>query len=101
MDYCMPGSSVLHCLLEFAQIHVHGVDHLILYRPLLLLPSVFPSIRVFSDELALCIRQPEYPSVSFSIRPSNEYSGLFYFSIDWLDLLAIKRLLRVFSRAII
>ena len=80
MDYCMPGSSVLHCLLEFAQIHVHGVDHLILYRPLLLLPSVFPSIRVFSDELALCIRQPEYWSFSFSISPSSEYLNVLYFS---------------------
>ena len=80
MDYCMPGSSVLHCLLEFAQIHVHGVDHLILYRPLLLLPSVFPSIRVLSDELALCIRQPEYWSFSFSISPSSEYLNVLYFS---------------------
>ena len=78
MDYCMPGSSVLHCLLEFTQIHVDGVDHLILYRPLLLLPSISPSIRVFSDELALCVRRPEYWSFSFSISPSGEYSNILH-----------------------
>ena len=61
-------------------------NHLILYRPLLLLPSIFPSIRVFSNESALCIRWPKYWSFSFSISPSNEYSGLISFRIDWFDL---------------
>ena len=65
-------------------------NHLILCRPLLLLPSVFPSIRVFSNESALCIRWPKYWSFSCSISPSNEYSGLISFSIDWFDLLAIQ-----------
>ena len=64
-------------------------DHLTLCRPLLLLPSVFPSIRVFSSGLALSIRQPKYWSFSFSISPSNEYSGLISFRIYWLDLLAV------------
>ena len=63
-------------------------NHLILCRPLLLLPSVFPSISVFSNELALHIRWPEY--WSFSISPSNEYSGLIFFRIDWLNLLAVQ-----------
>ena len=61
-------------------------NHLTLCRPLLLLPSVFPSIRVFSNESALCIRWPKYWSFSFSISPSNEYSGLISFRIDWFDL---------------
>ena len=64
--------------------------HLILCRPLLLLPSIFPSIRVFSNESVLCIRWPKYWSFSFSINPSNEYSGLISFRIDWLDLLAVQ-----------
>ena len=63
-------------------------NHLILSCPLLLLPSVFPSIRVFSNELALCIRWPKYWSFSISISPSNEYSELISFRIDWFDLLA-------------
>ena len=62
-------------------------NHLILCRPLLLLPSIFPSIRVFSS---FCIRWPEYQSFSFSISPSNEYSGLISFRMDWLDLLAVQ-----------
>ena len=61
-------------------------NHLILCHPFLLLPSIFPSIRVFSCELVLCIRWPKYWSFSFSISPSNEYSGLISFRIDWLDL---------------
>ena len=61
-------------------------NHLILCRPLLLLPSIFSSIRVFSNETVLCIRWPEYWSFSFSISPSNEYSGLISFRIDWFDL---------------
>ena len=65
-------------------------NHLILCHPLLLLPSVFPSIRVFSNESAVHIRWPKYWSFSFSISPSNEYSGLFSFRIDWFDLLAIQ-----------
>ena len=63
-------------------------NHLILCHPLLLPPSIFPSIRVFSNESALCIRWPKYWSFSFNIRPSNEYSGLISFRMDWLDLLA-------------
>ena len=90
MDYSMPGFPVLHYLLEFAQTHaiepMVPSNHLIICHPLLLLPSVFPSIRVFSNELALCIRWPKYWSFSFSINPSNEYSGLISFSADWFDL---------------
>ena len=65
-------------------------NHLILCHPLLLLPPIPPSIRVFSNELALRIRWPKYWSVSFSISPSNEYSGLISFRMDWFDLLAIQ-----------
>ena len=65
-------------------------NHFILCCPLLLLPSIFPSIRVFSNESVLCIRWPKYWSFSFSISPSNEYSGLIYFRMDWLDLLAVQ-----------
>ena len=65
-------------------------NHCILCHPLLLLPSIFPSIRVFSNESVLCIRWPKYWIVSFSISPSNEYSGLISFRMDWLDLLAVK-----------
>ena len=65
-------------------------NHLILCHPLLLLPSVFPSIRVFSNESALCIRWPKYWSFTFNISPSNEHPGLISFRIDWLDLLAVQ-----------
>ena len=65
-------------------------NHLILRHPLLLLPSVFPNIMVFSNELALCIRWPGYRSFSFSISPSNKYSGLISFRIDWFDFLAVQ-----------
>ena len=65
-------------------------NHLILYRPLLLLPSIFPSIRVFPNESALCIRWPKYWSFRFSISPSNEHPGLISFRMDWLDLLAVQ-----------
>ena len=81
---------------------VMSSNHLILCRPLLLL-SIFPSIRVFLNESALCIRWPKYWSFSFSISPSNEYSGLISFKIDWLNLLAVQGTLnttlntRVFS----
>ena len=73
-------------------------NHLILCRPLLLLPSIFPSIRVFSSESALHIRWPKYWSFSFRISPSNEYSGWISFRIDWFDLLESKGLSRVISR---
>ena len=83
MDCSMPGFPVLHHLPELAQTHVHWVvmpsNHLILCRPLLLLPSTFPSIRVFSNELVLQIRWPKYWSFSFSISPSNEYLGFISF----------------------
>ena len=69
-------------------------NHLILCRPLLLLPSVFPSIRVFSSESALRIRWPKYWSFSFSISPFNEYSGLISFRMDWLDLFAVQGTLK-------
>ena len=90
MSCSTPGVPVLHYLLEFAQIHVHWVsdaNHLILCCLLLLLPSVFPSIRIFSCESALCFRWPKYWSFSFSISPSSEYSGLISFRIDWFHLL--------------
>ena len=69
-------------------------NHLIFYYPLLLLPSIFPSIRIFSSELALRIRWPKYWSFSFSISPSSEYSGLISFRIDWFDLLAVQGTLK-------
>ena len=69
-------------------------NHLILCLPFLFLPSLFPSIRVFSNELALCIRWPKYWSFSFSISPSSEYSGLISFRIDWLDVLAVQGTLK-------
>ena len=69
-------------------------NHLILCRPLLLLPSIFPSIRVFSNESALRIRWPKYWSFSFSISPSNEHPGLISFKMDWLDLLAVQETLK-------
>ena len=92
MDCSTPGLSVHHQLPEFTQVMsiklVMPSNHLILCRPLLLLPSIFPSIRVFSNESVLHIRWPKY--WSFSIRPSNEYSGLISFRTDWLDLLAVQ-----------
>ena len=98
MDYSTQGLPVHHQLLELTQTHVHWVDdaiyHLILCRPLLLLPSIFPSIRVFSVESVLCIRWPKYWSFSFSIRPSSKYSGLISFRMDWLYLLAVPGTLK-------
>ena len=99
MDCCMQSSSVLHYLTEFAQTHVYGVGdailcHLILCCPLLLLPSIFPSIRVFSDESSLPIRWPNFWSFHFSISPSNEYLGLISFKIDWFDLLVVQGTLK-------
>ena len=91
-DCSTPGFSVLLCLPELAQIMSIELmmlsNHLILCRPLLLLPSIFPSIRVFSNESILCIRWPKY--WSFSISPSDEYSGLISFGIDWFDFLAVQ-----------
>ena len=73
-------------------------NHLILCHPLLLLPSLFPSIRVFSNESAFCVRWPKYWSFGFSISPSSEYSGLISFRMDWLDILVVSEgLSRVFS----
>ena len=91
MDCSTPGFPVLHYLPEFVQTHVHWVgDAIQLSHPLsppLLLPSIFPRIRGFSNELVLPIRWPKYWSFSFSISRSNEYSGLISFRIDWFDLL--------------
>ena len=84
-----------HSLLKLMFIEsVMPSNHLILCWPLLLLPSIFPSIRVFSDESVLRIRWPKYWSFSFSISPSNEHSGLVSFRMDWLDLLAVQGTLR-------
>ena len=69
-------------------------NHLVLCHPLRPLPSIFPSIRVFSNESALCIRRPKYWSFSFSISPSNEYSGLISFRIDWFGLLGVQGILK-------
>ena len=95
MDWSTPGFLVLHYLLEFAQIHVSWVseNHLICF-PLLLLPSVFLSIRVFSNELALHIRWPKYWSFSFVISPFNEYSELISFRIDWFYPLDVEGTLK-------
>ena len=80
-----------HSLLKLMSIElVMPSNHLILCRPLVLLPTIFPSIRFFSSESALHIRWPKYRSCSFSISPSNEYSELISFRMDWLDLLAVQ-----------
>ena len=96
MDRGMPRSSVLHNFLEFAQIHVHWMlcNHLFLCHPLLLLPSIFPSIRVSSNELALHITWSKYWGFSFSISPSNEYSWLISFRIHWFYLLGVQGTLK-------
>ena len=92
--YSMPGLPVHYQLLEFTQTHViesvMSSNHLILCRPLLLLPLIFPSIRVFSSESVLHIRWPKYWSFSFSISPTNEYSRLMSLRIDWFDILAVQ-----------
>ena len=85
-----PGACSNSCFVS-----VMPSNYLILCRPLL--PSVFPSIRVFSSESALCIRGPKYWSFSFSISPSNEYSGLISFRMDWFDLLAVQGTLKAFA----
>ena len=105
MDCSTPGLPVHHQLPESTQLmsveSVMPSIHLILCRPLLCLPSIFPSIRVLSNESVLHIRWPKYWSFSFNISPSNEYSGLISFRMDWLDLLASKGLSRVFSNTIV
>ena len=98
MDCSKPGFPVLHHLLEFAQILVHSVSDAIqpshpLIHSLLLLPSIFSSIRVFSSESAVHIRWPKDWSFNFSISPSNQYSGLISFRIQWFDL-AVQGTLR-------
>ena len=86
------SSTISQSLLRLMTIElVIPSSHLIFYLPLLLLPSIFPSIRVFFSESALCIRWPKYWSFCFSISPSNEYSGLISFQIDWLDLICSPR----------
>ena len=110
MDCSIPGFPVHHQLLKPAQTHVHPSisqphnqpiikllvppNHLVLCHPLLLLPSVFPIIRVFSSESVLHIRWPKYWSFGFSISPSSEYSGLISFIMDWFDLLAVQGTLK-------
>ena len=90
-----PLPSIFRSLLKFMSIEsVMLSNHFILCCPLLLLPSIFLSIRVFSNELALCLRWPKYWNFSFSISSSNEYSGFILFRIDWFDLLAVKGTLR-------
>ena len=97
-DCSTPGLPVLHYLPDLAQTHVHWVSDAIQPShppsPLLLLPSVFPSIRDFSNELAFCIRWPKYWSFNFRISPSNEYSGLISFRIDLSDLLSVRGTLK-------
>ena len=94
MDSSTPGFPVLHHLKEFLRLMsmelVAPLNHLVLCRLLLLPPSIVPSIRVISSESVLCIRWPKYWSFSFSVSPSNEYSGLISFRIDWFDLLVVQ-----------
>ena len=95
MNHSTPGLPVHHQLPESTQTHVHCVsDSIQLCRPLLLLPSIFPSIRVFSNESTLRMRWPKYWSFSFTIRPYNEHPGLISFRMDWLDLLAVQGTLK-------
>ena len=98
MDCSTPGFPVItnsRSLLKLMSITlVMPSNPLILYRPLLFPPSIFPSIRVFSNELVFCIRWPKYWSFSFSISPSNEHSGLISFMMDWLDLLTVQGTLK-------
>ena len=102
MDCCMPGFPVHHQLMELAQTHVHqvsdAINHLILCCLFLLLPSILPSIRIFSSESVLSIRWPKHWRFSFSISPSNEYSELISFRMDWLDLLEVQGTLKSLLR---
>ena len=97
-DCSMPGSLSItnsQSLLKLMSIElVMPSNHLILCHPILPLPSTFPSIKIFSNESVLCIKWPNYWSFSFSISPSNEYSGLISFRMDWLDLLAVQGTLK-------
>ena len=105
MNCSTPGLPVYHQLPEFTQTHVHRVGDAIqpshLRRPLLLLPLIPPSIRVFSNESTLHMRWPKYWSFSFSISPSKEHPGLISFRMDWLDLLAVQGTLKILLCAII
>ena len=95
MQHARP--SVTSCRSSFELMLIESVmppNNLVLCRPFLLLPSIFPSIRVFSNKSVLHIRWPKYWSFSFSISPSNEYSGLVFFRMDWLDLLAVQGTLK-------
>jgi len=94
MNHSTPGLPVHHQLSESTQTQS---NHLIFCHPLLLLPSIFPSIRVFSNESALRMRWPKYWSFSLSISPSSEHPGLISFRMDWLDLLAVQRTLQYHS----
>ena len=98
MNRSTPGFPVYHQLPEFTQTHVHQVSYAIYpshpLSPLLLLPPIPPSIRVFSNESTLHMRWPNYWSFSFSISPSNEHPGLISFRMDWLDLLAVQGTLK-------
>ena len=92
--------SISQSLLKLTSIEsVMPCNRLVVCHPLFLLPSIFPSITVFSNESALLIRRPKYWNFSFSISPYNEYSGLISFRIDWFDLFVVKGLSRVFSSA--
>ena len=84
------------CILKFTESAMPSNDLILCYN-LLLLPSIFPRIRIFSNESALWIRWPKYWSFSFSISASNDYSGLISFRMDWLDLLAVQETLKIFS----
>ena len=98
LNHSTPGLPVHHQHLEFTQTRVHRLvmpsSHLILCHPLLLLPPIPPSIRVFSNESTLRMRWPKYWSISFSIIPSKEIPGLISFRMDWLDLLAVQGALK-------
>ena len=98
MNHSTPGLPVHHQLPSLPKpMSIESVmpsNHLILCRPLLLLPSIFPSIRVFSNESALRIRWPKYRSFSFSISPSNEHPGLISFRMDWFDLISVQGTLK-------
>ena len=91
---CQSPTPRVYCNSSPSSWWCHPTIYLILCHPLLLPPSIFPSIRIFSNELVLCIRWPKYWSFSFSISPSNEYPGLISFRMDWLDLLTVQGTLK-------
>ena len=101
MDCSMPSFTVLHIpwnLLRLMPIEsMMPSNHLIHCCPLVPLPSIFPSIRIFSNEIALCIRWPKYWNLNFSISPSSEYTELIFFRIDWFDFLAVQGTLKSFT----